>query len=822
MSDPATPPPADEQRRCIRRLIRNNPLKLGESAYLISLSWFTPWRESVGFRDDDLPTEASVPPIDNTTLLTSSQVLRPEALEGTDFAILSAPVWAQLHAWFGGGPPIPVPVTAGSDGLPVAIIRVFPIVLHIESNLSHPIIVSTNNFETLASILCANRITPSAVRVFEYIDNKRGKQLSKCRTIGDHALGPDFPLLVERKSGGFLAWFFSLLCSWPKPRVARPLPPRLNGVVGLRNLGNTCFFNSGTQCLLHTRLLARHMLGERWRRELNVRNPLGTRGELAAAFADLCFDVWVGDYASVSPGALKRVIGRFAPQFSGWSQQDSHELLVFMLDGLHEDLNRVVNRPSFANGVFGDGTDDAACADAAWRRHTSRNESVVVDLFHGQYRSRLDCPKCGNVTVVFDPFMSLALPITRQAVAQVSLQFVPFQFAAPIRQLSLSVPGPKIAAPQLRKALNDELGRQVDVLFASRSTFSSTIYWDSRADLRLAFELPDLDVFYVPCIIKLCVRAGFLDASHVFLLGLRSTDVDKSEILDALEKKLEVIWERSEESALPAELQKHFAVVADPPPAITFATGRRLTCFVGKVFNPNVQSVVHECALEAPKDSSRILTNVIIVVLNPRVRVNMATLLCNLQVARAPRPAAAQDPVTLADCFRFSAEPEVLDEQNQWFCPRCKTFVCAKKQVHIWKVPEVLIIQLKRFVAGRYQAEKVGKFVQFPDQINMKEFVVGPQAEHNQHYRLFAVSNHMGFLGGGHYTAHAIVQDPRAEPDPHPGWYEFNDQSVSRSSAKASHTPAAYLLFYERVPGDFWESEDSEKEGEEKTQGGDT
>jgi ubiquitin carboxyl-terminal hydrolase 4/11/15 len=105
----------------------------------------------------------------------------------------------------------------------------------------------------------------------------------------------------------------------------------------------------------------------------------------------------------------------------------------------------------------------------------------------------------------------------------------------------------------------------------------------------------------------------------------------------------------------------------------------------------------------------------------------------------------------------------------------------------------------------------------------MKEFVVGPQAEHNQHhYRLFAVSNHMGFLGGGHYTAHAIVQDPRVEPDPHPRWYAFNDQSVSRSSAQASHTPAAYLLFYERVPGDFSESEDSKEEEEEKTQDGDT
>jgi ubiquitin carboxyl-terminal hydrolase 4/11/15 len=495
-----------------------------------------------------------------------------------------------------------------------------------------------------------------------------------------------------------------------------------------------------------------------------------------------------------------------------------------MLDGLHEDLNRVISRPSFADGIFGDGSNDRDCAEAAWGRHTARNESIVVDLFHGQYRSRLDCPKCGNVTVVFDPFISLALPITRQAVAQVSVRFVPFEFAAPIRQLSLAVPGPKLAVAQVQKALNDELGRPVDVLLASRSTLSSTVYWDFHGEILLAFERPSPDLYYVPCIVKVCTGTpwGFRDASHVFFLGLRGARVDKSEILDELEKKLAPIWDRSEEPALPAELQTEFAVVADPPPAITFADGRRLTCYVGKVFNPTIQSVVHECALDALKDRSHILSNVLFVVLNPRVVVNMATLLCNLQAMRAPRPVVRQDPVDLEDCFRFSEETEVLDEQNQWFCPRCRNFVCAKKQVHIWKAPEVLIIQLKRFGAGRYQAEKVGRVVRFPDIINMKDFIAGPQGDHNQHYRLFAVSNHLGSLDGGHYTAYAIVQDPRSRPDPHPRWHWFDDASVSRSSAQACHTSAAYLLFYERVEGDFSDSDDAEKEEDKKEEEGDT
>ena len=44
---------------------------------------------------------------------------------------------------------------------------------------------------------------------------------------------------------------------------------------------------------------------------------------------------------SVTPRAFKAALARFAPQFAGYQQQDSQELLAFLLDGLHEDLNRV-------------------------------------------------------------------------------------------------------------------------------------------------------------------------------------------------------------------------------------------------------------------------------------------------------------------------------------------------------------------------------------------------------------------------------------------------------------------------------------------------
>ena len=52
-----------------------------------------------------------------------------------------------------------------------------------------------------------------------------------------------------------------------------------------------------------------------------------------------------GETASVSPSNFKHKLGRFAPQFQGYGQQDSQELLAFLLDGLHEDLNRIKRKP---------------------------------------------------------------------------------------------------------------------------------------------------------------------------------------------------------------------------------------------------------------------------------------------------------------------------------------------------------------------------------------------------------------------------------------------------------------------------------------------
>ncbi|PFH37728.1 hypothetical protein BESB_000700 [Besnoitia besnoiti] len=184
------------------------------------------------------------------------------------------------------------------------------------------------------------------------------------------------------------------------------------GVCGLANLGNTCFLNSAVQCLSKVLPLSYYFLSGQFVKDINEENVMGTGGRLARAYYATLRDMWFGRESPLAPRDLKWAVGRVREEFHGYNQQDSQELIAFLLDGLHEDLNRIKKKPYYESKIEGGPEmSDAEVAEASWRRHKEINDSAIVDLFQGQYRSRLQCPECGRVSVTFDPFMYLSLPV---------------------------------------------------------------------------------------------------------------------------------------------------------------------------------------------------------------------------------------------------------------------------------------------------------------------------------------------------------------------------------------------------------------------------
>lgn len=69
-------------------------------------------------------------------------------------------------------------------------------------------------------------------------------------------------------------------------------------------------------------------------------------------------------------------------------------------------------------------TDERASLEA-WTKHLIRNESIIVDLFHGQYKSTLVCSICQKISITFDPFMTLSLPIPGKK-KQIKFFYIPY------------------------------------------------------------------------------------------------------------------------------------------------------------------------------------------------------------------------------------------------------------------------------------------------------------------------------------------------------------------------------------------------------------
>lgn len=214
------------------------------------------------------------------------------------------------------------------------------------------------------------------------------------------------------------------------------------GVVGLQNLGNTCYMNSALQCVRSVEELTKYFLTDEFVDEVNKTNPLGYNGKVATTYGHLLKEIYSENRGSVTPRDFKNTIGRCRSTFSGYGQQDSQEFLGFLLDALQEDLSRVKKKPYIEKP---DSTDDMInnpeaikeMADKVWDITRCRDDSVIADLFTGLYKSTLKCPECGKISITFDPFNNLTLPIPVEDVWTAKIKFLPLNDAPVMIEVEL-------------------------------------------------------------------------------------------------------------------------------------------------------------------------------------------------------------------------------------------------------------------------------------------------------------------------------------------------------------------------------------------------
>ena len=148
--------------------------------------------------------------------------------------------------------------------------------------------------------------------------------------------------------------------------------------------------------------------------------------------------------------------------------------------------------------------------------------------------------------------------------------------------------------------------------------------------------------------------------------------------------------------------------------------------------------------------------------------------------------------LTLDDLLEYFCSNEYLEKGNEWKCGQCNIRVNISKKFSIYYLPRLLIICLNRFSNNGGYYGKNEELIDFPlENLDMEKYICenAPDRQYSK-YDLFAVSQHYGSTGGGHYTAICKNIDGN--------WYNYNDSSVSKASPEQVVSSSAYVLFYRR------------------------
>uniref|UniRef100_A0A8C1W2T2 Ubiquitin carboxyl-terminal hydrolase n=1 Tax=Cyprinus carpio TaxID=7962 RepID=A0A8C1W2T2_CYPCA len=662
--------------------------------------------------------------------------------------------------------------------------------------------------------------------------------ISSTITNGDSNSNSGY-MLNNSTSGNRLGSYNSYSSSYSyRESAAQP------GLCGLSNLGNTCFMNSALQCLSNTPPLTEYFLEDRYEAEINRENPLGMRGEIAEAYADLVKQMWLSRSSYVAPRTFKTQVGRFAPQFSGYQQQDSQELLAFLLDGLHEDLNRVKKKPYLALRDA-EGRPDEIVAKEAWANHRLRNDSIIVDIFHGLFKSTLVCPECSKVSVTFDPFcyLTLPLPMKKDRTMEVFLvrtdpQFRPMQYRVVVPKMGVvadlcSALAKLSGVPSENMVVADVYNHRFHKIYKRDDGLNHIMEKDDifhLFEISIYYNIEDSEKMNLPVYFRErhAKHSGGSSGTMLFGQPLLITVPRQNLTVDTLyERVLERIGLDTDtrimlpNAAFTLSSICFFKHSSDTNLILLYAFVSGDEEAMDHQESPEPENS-HSDTVDGEEDSEpengpnssggKSFTSrpklFSFSMVNSYGTANISSLPFDGNLLKLTISLQAYDKhdsmlhaqkkkttVALRECIELFTTMETLGEHDPWYCPTCKKHQQATKKFDLWSLPRILVVHLKRFSYNRCWRDKLDTVVDFPIRdLNMSEFVCDPKADPYV-YDLIAVSNHYGGMGGGHYTAYGKNKVDGK-------WYYFDDSSVSSATEDQIVTKAAYVLFYQRRDAD--------------------
>ena len=614
------------------------------------------------------------------------------------------------------------------------------------------------------------------------------------------------------------------------------------GRVGLYNMGNTCYFNSALQCLSNTEDLTKYFLKQYFKTEINNANSLGSKGFISGEYYKLIKTMWTKRINCFLPKEFRINFCRKTDLFCNNEQQDSQEFLLAVLDNLHEDLNRITNKKYMELQEQQNGESDEEASKRWWDYYRSRDNSIIVDLFQGQYKSTIKCCTCNKASISYDTFLNLGLPIPSKN-TQNQIKFLTADLKCieinycinenvklkDIKNKAIFLSSQYLRNNNLKEKENKidektkkELYNNIEVIEFRKKYKMANIYKTSFDQASLSDILKNnknseivlfeketnkdpqnYTYIYVYPMTEKEIK-GYFSAniqkvllSYPIILTVKKDNTleDLQKIIDAKIKDI-IIPKKEEDTLNSIEIcfphftkgwgnfsnQKGECPICDKK----YEKEKKKFCNLKKKCDKNIS--VSDLMNYLPGKPLILFAKIQSYNSDKEIYAGIPLFNEKSKINEKPN-------INLYDSFNLFGKEDSLDSDNMWYCNNCKKHQNAKKKIEIYRTPIYLIIQLKRFkhrnnIMRYIIGNKNETYVEYKENINLKDFIVGPDKT-NSIYNLYGVIIHSKFMNGGHYYAYCKNGGK---------WITYDDESL-----RACNNPIdkdAYLLFYKRIKFD--------------------
>ena len=179
-------------------------------------------------------------------------------------------------------------------------------------------------------------------------------------------------------------------------------------LIGLNNIGATCYMNATLQCLSNSKQLTEYFLNNYIKDSNKV---------MANEYYEVLRNLWNPDsiISSYSPNSFKEVLSKENPLFSGIAANDSKDLINFLIERFHQELN-IMNSKDINNENLNplyqpDQTNEFLMLKEFMEEFNQKFNSPISNLFYGVMETKSQCQGCKIVKFNFQVYSFLEFPL---------------------------------------------------------------------------------------------------------------------------------------------------------------------------------------------------------------------------------------------------------------------------------------------------------------------------------------------------------------------------------------------------------------------------